>query len=215
MLLALKVPAGNERGPRYMQEALAAIHQAGDRWLRLTLELGCHDGNVGLYCRTDDEHAAQVTGLIAAKYPHCRLDVLKNEAALEPPLPLLHEIAAADLVLTPDLFPILRHNQYEDTASHSFADPIDALLRSVEPDSDTHARIEIAATPTRRRKDLWARWAVDTLNHTEFRTRDRTALLYARTIMHPLLWPFGWLLGRRVCKHANRQFTAPVSSKRT
>jgi hypothetical protein len=128
------VPADNLRGPRFMQEALAAIHQADHKRSPITFEFGCHDGDIGLYSRMEDETGRQVAGLIAAKYPNCRLELLENEAALEPPLTSLCEVAAADLVLTPSLFPILRDSQFEDLATAGFADPIDTDLRSVEPE---------------------------------------------------------------------------------
>ena len=58
MLFALKAPADNERGPRFMQEALAAIHQANRERRPITLEYGYHDGCVGLYVRAQEDIAS-------------------------------------------------------------------------------------------------------------------------------------------------------------
>jgi hypothetical protein len=210
MLLALKVPADNQRGPRFMQEALAAIHQAGHQPAPVRFEFGCHDGYVGLYCRVADDSAEQLRGFIAAKYPNCRFEQVDNEAALVPPLTSLCETVEANLVLTPSLFPILRHTQFEDIAAASFADPIDAVLRSVEPDSSTHARIEISISPTGHWRNFWAKRAVDRLNQSYFRAHETRSHWYVKTIMHPFLWPIGWLLGMRAGRRDFRSHTAPV-----
>ncbi|MDA1053528.1 MAG: hypothetical protein O3C40_24015 [Planctomycetota bacterium] len=51
MLLSLQVPASNERGPRYAEQALAAIHQASAERLPITLMAAHHAGQAGLYVR--------------------------------------------------------------------------------------------------------------------------------------------------------------------
>lgn len=212
MLFAFKAPADNERGPRFMHEALAAIHQANHRRRPISFEYGCHDGCVGLYVRVGDEISPLVAGLVTAKYPNCRLELLDNEASLNPPLPSLCDVAVTDLRLTPDLFPILRHSQFEDISSATFADPIDALLRAIEPDEHTHARVEITVAPTRRCRHLRARKAVNKLNHSYFRANDSAALFYARTVMHPFLWPLGSLWGLRASRHTHRTYATPVDT---
>jgi len=83
MLLAIRVPADNQRGPRFMQEALAAIHQANHRRAAIRLEFGCHAGRVGLFCRVPDDLTPLVVGPIAAKYPQCRIEPIDNLAVLE------------------------------------------------------------------------------------------------------------------------------------
>ena len=105
---------------------------------------------------------------------------------------------------------ILRHSQFEDLATAGFADPIDTVLRSVEPDASTHARIEITVRPTRGWRDYWAKRAVDRLNHAYFRAHEARSVLYARSIMHPLLWPLAGLLALPAGKRHDRPYTAPV-----
>ena len=212
MLFALKAPADNERGPRFMQEALAAIHQANHERRPITLEYGYHDGCVGLYVRAREDIASLVAGLIAAKYPSCRLELLDNEEALEPPPLSNRDEALAFLVLTPDIFPILRHSQFEDMSAASFADPIDAILRAVEPSEHTHARIQITIEPATQRRHRRAKNAVDKLNHPHFRTNHAASLTYAKMMTHPWLWPLGWLRGLRALGHADRSPMAPVDT---
>jgi hypothetical protein len=48
VLYLLAVPANNERGPRYMEKALAAIHQARLRY-PVTFMYGNHEDQVGLF----------------------------------------------------------------------------------------------------------------------------------------------------------------------
>ncbi|MDP1798585.1 MAG: hypothetical protein Q8K78_13920 [Planctomycetaceae bacterium] len=42
-------PADNERGPRYMEQALAAIHAALHPGEAVTFAFGTHDGRLGLF----------------------------------------------------------------------------------------------------------------------------------------------------------------------
>jgi hypothetical protein len=187
-----------------MQEALAAIHQANRRRLPIMLEYGAHDGKVGLYCRVPDELSSLVVSLLTAKYPNCSVQTLDNDAALEPPLTTLVETWSARLRLVPDLFPILRHSQFEDIQGEGFTDPIDALLQSVQADEQTHARIEIEVVPVTRWRQYWARRAVTVLDDGFFRAGELRSLWFARVVMHPLWWPLGWLVGFRVKKPLER-----------
>lgn len=187
-----------------MQEALAAIHQANRHRASVTLEYGAHDGKVGLYCRVPDGLSSLVVSLLTAKYPNCAVQTLENDAALEPPLTTLVETKSLQLRLVPDLFPILRHSQFEDIQGASFTDPIDALLQAVQPDEETHARIEIEIVPVTGWRKYWARRAVTVLDDAFFRAGELRSQWFARTIMHPFLWPLGWFVGFRVKKPSDR-----------
>jgi hypothetical protein len=190
-----------------MQEALAAIHQANRSRMPITLEYGSHDGRVGLYLRVPDELSPLASNLITAKYPTCKLEVMENERCLEPPLTRLCDTWSTQLRLVPDLFPILRHTQFEDLSSHSFADPIDALLQSIQPDSATQARVEIQIVPVSRWRQRWARRAAEVLDSEVFRCSEDFTAIFARAIVHPLLWPVAWVFGmkaRRSTRHTVR-----------
>src|SRR5687767_13174303 len=118
MLLAIATPPDNHRGPRYMQEVLAALHQANHERLPATLELSVQEGRLGLYVRIPDELESLVAGLFAAKYPACAVKPVKEEVLLQSSG--MKETSIA-LQLIPDLFPILRHSQFEDIQSGTFS----------------------------------------------------------------------------------------------
>src|ERR1700730_1655172 len=74
MRLVLRVPAGNERGPQYMEQVLAAIHQANAGRLPIDLEFRRHAGNVTLACSLPDELRAVVETQLFAAYPDAALE---------------------------------------------------------------------------------------------------------------------------------------------
>src|SRR4051794_5276946 len=60
--LVFRVPAENDRGPQYMEQALAAIHQANPERLPLTLAFRRYEGHVTLACDCPDDLRAVVEG---------------------------------------------------------------------------------------------------------------------------------------------------------
>src|SRR5438128_2310411 len=119
---ALRVPAGNTRGPQYMDQALAAVHQGNSRRLPFRLEMCIHRGEVILGCDVPEELQAIVSGQLYAAYPEARFEVMAGMLATET------ETVGTDLCLTPDIFPIKRYVQFEDTLNRVSADPLTALL---------------------------------------------------------------------------------------
>jgi hypothetical protein len=112
-----------------MEKALAAIHQANhERW-PITLEYSSQAGRVGLYVEFPDHFEEFVTGPIAANYPNCSLDAVTDEVC-----PPGWQTWSVELELVPELFPILRHAQFEDSLNGTFADPINNILRAILPD---------------------------------------------------------------------------------
>jgi hypothetical protein len=102
------------------------------------------------------------------------------------------------LVLVADLFPILRHAQFEDLANRSFADPIDGLLRAATSTPPLQCRIEISVSRTSRRARFRALDAVRKLNGPFLRHHHHIAHWYAEHITAAFVWPIAWLLGRLV-----------------
>ena len=49
MLFALRVPAGNERGPAYMDQVLAALHRGNPEARSFFLEIGLYRGSTTLF----------------------------------------------------------------------------------------------------------------------------------------------------------------------
>jgi len=178
-----------------MQEAIAAIHQANRRRQPLTFEYASYDGRVGLYCRVPDELVPLVAGPLKAKYPNCSLSMGDEGVAPIASNSVPPATMCAELTLTPDLFPLLRHSQFEDIASGSFEDPIDALLQSITPDDHTTGRIEIHVRPTARWRCRRIRRAITILDGPRFRRRERLSRWYARLVTQRWLWPLAFLLG--------------------
>lgn len=181
----------NDRGPRYFEKALAAIHQANHLRAPITLIYAAAEGRVGLFVSCADELEDMVTGPIAANYPNCTLS--PSEAF--DGVPVGWETWTAALELSPEIFPLLHHAQAEDTLNGTYADPISGILRAVTPSEHVRCHIAIRcqpATPSRRKT---ASKAVRLLDRAFFRHHHRLAEYYAEHITRPHGWLFAWLLG--------------------
>ena len=70
MLKLLTAPVTNERSPRYMERARAAIHQANSHGELVTLIYAATEGRVALFLHFPDHAEELVTSRIAANYPN-------------------------------------------------------------------------------------------------------------------------------------------------
>jgi hypothetical protein len=118
--LSLRVPAGNERGPLYMDEALAVIHQANPHRLPVTFEIGRDKDALSLSFDIPPEMRPVIESQLFAQYPECRIQPVMGET-----VPAGHQVWTSQLTLHPDLFPTRRFGQFEDalnrlTADHGF-----------------------------------------------------------------------------------------------
>src|SRR4029077_696944 len=82
VLMLLTAPVTNDRGPRYMERALAAIHQAHRRGDAITFLYAATAGRVGLFVKCADHLREFVAGPIAAHYPNCTLAPCDGMAGL-------------------------------------------------------------------------------------------------------------------------------------
>jgi len=194
-----------------MEKALAAIHQADTRRQTVTFLYGRQEHHIGLYCEAPDHLALQVADVLAAKYPQCEIEEVPDGQTLDPAGDWT--CYAAELRLDPELFPILRHAQYEDLLNGTFEDPIDAILKAIRPEHGTWSRVEIAVTPASRRRCRRAKAAVDRLDRPFFRSRPRLARFYAHHILHrgsrPLAQLVGLLATRREPRSTHSLDTSP------
>ena len=197
MRIALSVPATNERGPLYMDQALAAIHQGNPRRLPLTLEFCRHRENVGLCCTFAAELRALVEGQFYAQYPDCHLDRLADSDSK----PLADTVCwTAELHLERDLFPIRRYVQFEDALNRTTADPLTAILQTLAraESKQIQSAIRITIRPARGRRRRRAERCLHRLARPFFRSHHFLAHLYVRLALSP--WrtgrSLGWLLGR-------------------
>lgn len=175
-----------------MEHALAAIHQATDAGQSLTLAYRSAKGQVGLYVECLDELAARISGPLIAVYPDCALTPVMSEptSRLTPP-PATWSMTG---MLVPELFPLLRHPQFEDQLQRTYADPMDTVLRAVRADDGLTMSVEWVVTPASHRRVHVARQAVERLDRSLFHGRPQWAAYFARTITRPGgWWRSGWL----------------------
>lgn len=123
--VSLSVPADNDRGPQYMEQALATIHQANTKRLPIEFGFGVHRGTVALRCRFPTELAATVTSQLAAHYPAATVERVTEDPA-KPPESREWSI---ELRLHPDLFPIRRYAQFDDPLNRNVSDPLTGIFR--------------------------------------------------------------------------------------
>lgn len=176
MLTLIAAPADNERGPRYMEKALAAIHQSQLTGEPFTLIYGTVGDQIGLVLACGSTVRETLLAPLVANYPQCSISTVEEE---EPP-PQDWASWTVDLDLIPEIFPILRHAQFEDLLNRNFADPINGLLRAIRPDDRLRARIEITCVPAARHRCHAARKAVKLLDREFFRRHHELAAFFAR-----------------------------------
>ncbi len=191
MRFLLTAPATNDRGPRYMERALAAIHQANRDRLPITLQYGTRAGRVGLFLRFGEQFRELVTGPIAANYPNCSIVSAESEEGSTD----AGATWCADLLLSPEIFPILRHAQFEDLLNGTFADPITNILRAIRVDCGLNCRVEITIAPASSRRRRTATRATQRLDREFFRHHHELAHFYASRITRRWSWIPAWMLG--------------------
>ena len=121
---------------------------------------------------------ALVVEPIVANYPNCSVKVVPVKSDR-----LDLEKHSASVVLTPDLFPILRHTQFEDLLNGKFADPINGVLRAIRPGPDVDCRIVITVRPAGDRLRHRALNAIRLLDREFFRKHHRLASYFARNAL--------------------------------
>lgn len=181
MLLRVTASAMNDRGPLYMEQVLAALHQAaGAESYPLTLSLGRHGATVGLTCSLPDEHANVFSSQLLAHYPTARVDAAQDEE----PAPDSCTWTAA-LTLDPQLFPIKRFVQFADGTTPIAADPLTGILAALAGTEHDPLRTRIdlvirAASPDRVKR---ARYALKQLSRTKFIAKRKLASRFVRWSM--------------------------------
>ena len=202
VLKILAAPGTNDRGPRYMERALAAFHQASRHGEPVTLMYAVIEGRVALFVRFADHIEELITSPIAANYPNCSLETVQKHDDIPPGF----ETWSAELELCPELFPILRHAQFEDLLNGTFADPVSGILRSIRPADDVQCRIEMHIIPADPRRCRGARKAIRLLDREFFRVHHRLAEYYAEHATRSFGRVPAWFLGvlARRSPHSDR-----------
>ena len=188
MLFQLIAPASNERGPRYMEKAFAALHQARPKH-PVTLVYGVREGQIGLFLQCSQADRDSLIEPIRAGYPDATVTLVEERGSSA------GEIWSTEIELVPELFPILRHAQFEDLLNHNFADPVSGLLRAILPEEGMKCRIEITIRPASRHRLHRATNAVFLLEREFFQRHHRLAGYFARNATRGSAWRFAWILG--------------------
>ena len=76
---------------------------------------------------------------------------------------------SAELELTPENLPILRHAQFEDLLNGTFADPVSSILRVVKPEEGIRCLVAIQLVPACRRRQRTAERVFRLLDREFFR----------------------------------------------
>jgi hypothetical protein len=167
-------PAANERSPRYMEKALAAIHQALRPGQTLRLLYAVEQEKLGLALHFEPALQEVVLGPLLANYPRAKIEL--PEEVPEPAT----QAWQTEIRLTPDIFPILRHSQFEDLLTHAYADPIDSLLRALRPAEHVRCALELTVTPADAARCKRAKQAVGLLEREYFARHPRLARWFVR-----------------------------------
>lgn len=197
VLVSVRVPAENDRGPLYMDQVLAALHHGNHHRLLSTFAFARVAGEVFLCCKTEDTLRAILHGQLYAHYPDARITDLPEESLEDQPANTQWTV---DLHLRPDLFPIKRYPQFEDALNRQTADPVTAILTALASTADSllQVRVEVTVRPARRRRIARVHRCLHDLARPFFRHHPRIAHLYIylRLSRFPAVRVFGWMLKR-------------------
>lgn len=177
MMLRVSIPPGNQRGPQYMEQALAAMYHGLHRRHGLTLLIGHFASHVGLAIEGPHPSLSVVQQQFFAHYPECELRpiaVVGNQPT---------GVWSAAVRLAPDIFPIRTHEQFEDALNRTTADPLAALLSAAagNPDSPHEAWIEIHVRPVQSFAHWRAKRLLRSLDRPVFHRWHGLAFWYARS----------------------------------
>ena len=178
VLVTLTVPADNDRGPQYMEQALAAIHQANAGRLPIEFAFGVQAGTVALSCRFPTKLAVAVAAQLSAHYPAATIERL---AEMEAAPATGYQTWTMELRLRPDLFPIRRYAQFDDFLNRNVSDPLTGIFAALLPGhaGRFHASIVIITRPAKSRRIRQARKAIRRLASPFFRSHGVLARWYA------------------------------------
>jgi len=177
MLLAISSTADSERGPRYAEQAFSAIHRANTERRPISLLFGRHADTTSLYFRTPTPLLHVVETQLAAAYPDGTIQRVQEDALDAPPGA---RVWSADLRLRPDLFPMRRHPQFEDSLNRNVSDPLAGILATLSGDQQESLKsvIEITVQPASAWRTWHAQRAIERLISPFFRAHHTCARLY-------------------------------------
>ncbi len=186
ILFAIRTPAGNLRGPQYMQQALASLHQHGFGHSDIRLLYGVVAGEAMLLCRSTSAMKIAIQTALQAQYPDCTLHAIRGD----PFVPSGdRRLWSARLRLQPDMFPLLDRRAFDDLLSRNSTDPISSVLNvlSSGQNDPVAGLVEICVRPAPRRARRHLLRAVRQLSGPRFRSHPYFATLYVKAVTGPWL----------------------------
>ncbi len=185
MLLALRVPADNPRGPLFMEQALAGIHQGNPKRLPISCGITSRGEDITLFCRVPDAMQTMVEQQLYAQFPDCAIETLAESTRVEGNMTWTRH-----LDLKPYLYPIRRFSQFEDALGRQLADPLSALLAAIHRDHALgwRAEVEFVVRPARWRLRHRAHRCLHRLASPFFRTHPNLAEFFADLSLSPRLF---------------------------
>ncbi len=153
ILLRIRAAQENERGPLYMEPAIAALHSL--RGEEVGLEIGLsREGKISLYVRASANAVHLIESQLYAQYPEIDIEEIPEDpfAASD-----AETVISADLTLAdPEVLPIKRHPQFDDLLARVNVDSVagitSALARYPAPGMRGHVQIVFTPLSNRFRK---------------------------------------------------------------
>ncbi len=144
-LLRIRAGKENERGPIYMEPAIAALHSI--KRGGVGLEAGFANGVISLYARVPDTGVQLVENQLYAQYPDVDIERCGSDPfELKPG----EEVVSLDLHLTdPEVFPIKRHPQFDDLLTRTNVDSISGITSALAryPMPGMRGHVQVVLTP--------------------------------------------------------------------
>lgn len=140
MLIAISVPADNERGPQYIGQMLDTLHHECSP---ISFEFGRHRDTVTLYCRFPDHLQESIEGQLRAAYPNSTLTSLDEDTLA--PLRDYRKIST-HLRIRHDVYGIKWWQKFTDRENRILADPIAGILTTLASDVFS-SHVAITARP--------------------------------------------------------------------
>ncbi len=211
----------HQRGPLYMEPALAALHSLRGRDADVSMEVGILGGRIAFVLAATSKGAQLAESQLYAQYPDIEIDVLPADPFL---VQENEEVFSVALRLeAPEVFPFKRHPQFDDLLTRANVDPIAGITSTLArmPIPGMRGHVQISVRPLgggfRRR----ALRVLPLLRRGFAAVSDRYAALLARTALargwrRLAYFPIATLLGAyRAWPIFGRLISAPLSSTET
>ncbi|MFH1670045.1 MAG: type IV secretion system DNA-binding domain-containing protein [Patescibacteria group bacterium] len=207
----------HNRGPLYMEPAIAALHSLKDKNQMVSMEVGMtREGKIGFFVRGNERAVRLAEGQLYAQYPDVDIEQVQDDpfAAKEG-----EEVFTAELELTdPEIYPIKRHPQFDDILTRVNVDPIAGITSSFSrsPVPGMRGHVQIVMKPIGWRFRHRAIRFIPLLdkgiaslsdNYACFFTRMQLARGWRRIAFLPVAFIMG---GFRAWPGFNKYFTAPI-----